>query len=50
MIRGIFFDLGWTLELPETGDWMLTKCFRKYISEELHRCRICARIQQKPGA
>ena len=35
MIRGIFFDLGWTLELPETGDWMLTKCFRKYISEEL---------------
>ena len=35
MIRGIFFDLGWTLELPETGDWMLTKCFRKYYPEEL---------------
>ncbi|MBR2825493.1 MAG: HAD-IA family hydrolase [Solobacterium sp.] len=30
MIKGIFFDLGWTLMKPETGDWMLTKKFRKY--------------------
>ncbi len=34
-IQGIFFDLGWTLETPLTGDWMLTKKFREYISEEI---------------
>ena len=34
-IRAIFFDLGWTLEIPETGDWMLTTCFRKYYPKEV---------------
>lgn len=26
-IKGIFFDLGWTLEFPRNGDWMLTSFF-----------------------
>ena len=34
-IRAIFFDLGWTLEIPETGDWMLTTCFRKYYPKDV---------------
>ncbi len=33
-IRGIFFDLGWTLETPETGDWMLTERFYEYYPKE----------------
>ena len=24
MINGVFFDLGWTLERPASGSWMLT--------------------------
>ncbi|MBR2991044.1 MAG: HAD-IA family hydrolase [Solobacterium sp.] len=35
MIRGILFDLGWTLMKPETGDWMLTRKFREYCPQEL---------------
>lgn len=35
MFKGVFFDLGWTLMRPETGDWMLTKKFREYYPEEL---------------
>lgn len=26
-IRGVFFDLGWTLEKPHSGDWMFTDYF-----------------------
>ena len=29
-IKGVFFDLGWTLEDPESGDWFLTSLFRDY--------------------
>ena len=35
--NGIFFDLGWTLEIPETGDWMLTKKFREYYPLEMQQ-------------
>ena len=35
MIRGILFDLGWTLLRPETGDWMLTKKFREFCPQEV---------------
>lgn len=35
MIKGVFFDLGWTLMKPETGDWMLTKKFREYYPIEV---------------
>lgn len=35
--NGIFFDLGWTLEIPETGDWMLTAKFREYYPRELQQ-------------
>jgi len=35
MIQGVFFDLGWTLETPETGDWMLTEVFREYCPQEM---------------
>ena len=26
-IQGVFFDLGWTLEKPHSGDWMFTDYF-----------------------
>ena len=35
MIKGVFFDLGWTLMKPETNDWMLTKKFREYYPIEV---------------
>ena len=35
MIKGVFFDLGWTLMKPETGDWMLTKKFREYYPQDV---------------
>ena len=35
MIKGILFDLGYTLEKPETGDWMLTKKFYSYYPKEV---------------
>lgn len=25
--QAVFFDLGWTLAAPRSGDWMLTQCF-----------------------
>lgn len=28
-IKGVFFDLGWTLEVPFNGDWMITNRFRE---------------------
>lgn len=34
VIRGIFFDLGWTLETPKTGDWMLTERFYEHFPKE----------------
>lgn len=34
MIKGILFDLGFTLEKPESGDWMLTKKFYSYYPKE----------------
>lgn len=53
MIKGIFFDLGYTLEKPETGDWMLTKRFydhypeevcRQYTKEEWYKAQMVASI------
>ena len=38
-IQGIFFDLGWTLETPKSGDWFLTECFNEYVPEKV-RARI----------
>lgn len=32
--KGILFDLGWTLERPESGDWMITSLMREYVGEE----------------
>ena len=34
-VKGILFDLGWTLEIPETGDWMSTSLFRRYYPKEI---------------
>lgn len=28
-IKGIFFDVGWTLETPSSGDWVITDRFRE---------------------
>lgn len=33
-VRGIFFDLGWTLLYPPSGDWMFSDFARRYFSEE----------------
>lgn len=33
-IKGIFFDLGWTLFTPTSGDWMYTKVGRKFFPKE----------------
>ena len=33
-IRGIFFDLGWTLMAPVNGDWMITKRFKQLCDAE----------------
>ncbi len=32
-VKGIFFDLGWTLEKPKTGDWNRTRLFEAYFPE-----------------
>lgn len=34
MIRGVFFDLGWTLEYPQSGDWFLSPLFYSYYPRE----------------
>lgn len=33
-VKGIFFDLGWTLLYPPSGDWMFSFFARRYFSEE----------------
>ncbi|MBE6117030.1 MAG: HAD family hydrolase [Erysipelotrichaceae bacterium] len=35
MIKGILFDVGWTLMKAQTGDWMLTEKFREYCPRSL---------------
>lgn len=34
-VKGIFFDLGWTIFRPATGDWMLTAKAMEYIKPEI---------------
>lgn len=36
-IRGIFFDLGWTLLRPATGDWLFTAKALEYIDTQVLR-------------
>ncbi len=33
-VRGIFFDLGWTLLRPTSGNWMFSRFARKFFSPE----------------
>ena len=33
-VQGIFFDLGWTLLTPVTGDWMFSSLARQYFPLE----------------
>lgn len=33
-IKGIFFDLGWTLMVPVSGDWMFSNLARRYFGRE----------------
>ncbi len=33
-VKGIFFDLGWTLLCPASGDWMFSHFARRYFPEE----------------
>ncbi len=33
-VNGIFFDLGWTLEYPASGDWVLTNRFFDFVNKE----------------
>lgn len=33
-VKGIFFDLGWTLIGPRSGDWMFSEFARKYFPRE----------------
>lgn len=33
-VRGIFFDLGWTLLYPPSGDWMFSGFARKYFPQD----------------
>lgn len=34
-IRGIFFDLGWTLLTPTSGNWMFSEFARRYFPREI---------------
>ncbi len=34
-INGVFFDLGWTLESPASGSWMLTNRFFHYVPNDM---------------
>ena len=51
-VRGIFFDLGWTLLYPPSGDWMFSQFARRYFPQEklsaLPQDRV--RAAQKSGA
>ena len=31
--KGIFFDIGWTLDKPASGDWMLTHALRQCVGD-----------------
>lgn len=33
-IKGILFDLGWTLEYPASGDWTITNRFYDFVGKE----------------
>ncbi|MCK9171187.1 MAG: HAD-IA family hydrolase [Treponema sp.] len=33
-IKGVFLDLGWTLEFPRNGDWMITEAFCRACSQQ----------------
>lgn len=33
----IFFDVGYTLDYPASGDWMFTKKFYKIVGDKLNR-------------
>ena len=35
LINGVFFDLGWTLERPASGSWMLTNRFFDYVPRDV---------------
>ena len=34
-INGVFFDLGWTLESPASGSWMLTNRFFDHVPKDV---------------
>ena len=34
----IFFDVGYTLDMPASGDWMLTNRFLEEAGDRLGRC------------
>ncbi|AIQ41456.1 hypothetical protein [Paenibacillus sp. FSL R5-0912] len=34
-VRGIFFDLGWTIFRPATGDWRITVKALEYINPQI---------------
>ena len=36
----IFFDVGYTLDYPASGDWMFTKKFYEIIGDRLSRCSL----------
>ena len=35
----IFFDVGYTLDYPASGDWMFTKKFYETVGDKLSRCK-----------
>ncbi|WEG12424.1 hypothetical protein PU629_20365 [Pullulanibacillus sp. KACC 23026] len=45
-IRGIFFDLGWTIFHPATGDWKLTEKALQYINLDILRSIPKERLNQ----
>lgn len=36
--KAIFFDVGYTLDYPASGDWMLTNKFYKIAGERFYKC------------
>lgn len=36
--KAIFFDVGYTLDYPASGDWMFTKKFYELVGEKLYKC------------
>ena len=39
-VKGIFFDLGWTLVYPPSGDWEFTEPAKKQIGRASCRERV----------